>query len=157
MLKSKKGFTLIELMIVVAIIGILAAIAIPAYSNYSKKAKLTEVTNSMGALGSACVEYYQSKGEYPGTADAGGQIATIARIATSMGITLPGTYITDDGATITGDNDTNSVITVVFSPTAAGKQSIGPEFEGQTLTLTIAQGTKGQWGGTIPAGYIPRN
>ncbi|MFA6061192.1 MAG: prepilin-type N-terminal cleavage/methylation domain-containing protein [Gallionella sp.] len=50
---SQKGFTLIELMIVVAIIGILAAVAIPAYSNYTKKAKFIEVTQSTAALKSA--------------------------------------------------------------------------------------------------------
>ena len=46
----QKGFTLIELMIVVAIIGILAAVAIPAYSNYTKKAKFTEVTQATNAM-----------------------------------------------------------------------------------------------------------
>ncbi|OGS93263.1 MAG: pilus assembly protein [Gallionellales bacterium GWA2_59_43] len=46
----QKGFTLIELMIVVAIIGILAAVAIPAYSNYTKKAKFTEVTQATQAI-----------------------------------------------------------------------------------------------------------
>ncbi len=62
---NKKGFTLIELMIVVAIIGILAAIAIPAYSTYSKKAKVGEVTNAMGAVANTCVESFQSTGSYP--------------------------------------------------------------------------------------------
>ncbi|MDO8349582.1 MAG: prepilin-type N-terminal cleavage/methylation domain-containing protein [Gallionella sp.] len=49
----QKGFTLIELMIVVAIIGILAAVAIPAYSNYTKKAKFTEVIQATQALKAA--------------------------------------------------------------------------------------------------------
>ena len=49
----QKGFTLIELMIVVAIIGILAAVAIPAYSNYTKKAKFTEVSQATQAMKSA--------------------------------------------------------------------------------------------------------
>ena len=49
----QKGFTLIELMIVVAIIGILAAVAIPAYSNYTKKAKFVEVTQATQAMKSA--------------------------------------------------------------------------------------------------------
>ena len=50
MKQVQKGFTLIELMIVVAIIGILAAVAIPAYSNYTKKAKFTEVTQATNAV-----------------------------------------------------------------------------------------------------------
>ena len=51
--KNNQGFTLIELMIVVAIIGILAAVALPAYSDYTKKAEFTEVTQATAAAKTA--------------------------------------------------------------------------------------------------------
>jgi type IV pilus assembly protein PilA len=58
----QKGFTLIELMIVVAIIGILAAVAIPSYQNYTKKAKFTEIVQATAPIKQAIDECVQSQG-----------------------------------------------------------------------------------------------
>ena len=60
----QKGFTLIELMIVVAIIGILAAVALPAYQNYTDKAKYTEVVQSASALKTAVEVCVQVQGSF---------------------------------------------------------------------------------------------
>ncbi|MGR9074303.1 MAG: pilin [Gammaproteobacteria bacterium] len=67
MKKMQQGFTLIELMIVVAIIGILAAIAIPAYKDYTIRAKVSEGLNLAASAKLAVSEYYDSEGELPTT------------------------------------------------------------------------------------------
>jgi len=66
----QKGFTLIELMIVVAIIGILAALAIPAYSDYTIKAKISESASITGAMKAAVEIYYSENGSLPDFTDA---------------------------------------------------------------------------------------
>ena len=65
MKSMQKGFTLIELMIVVAIIGILAAVAIPAYQDYTVRAQVTEGINMTGGLKTAVNDFYSSKGTWP--------------------------------------------------------------------------------------------
>jgi type IV pilus assembly protein PilA len=60
---KKRGFTLIELMIVVAIIGILAAVAIPAFINYMKRAKTSEATLNLKSIAEGAVSYYDTHGQ----------------------------------------------------------------------------------------------
>ncbi len=71
----QKGFTLIELMIVVAIIGILAAIAIPAYQDYTIRAQVTEGLSLASAAKTAVGEYFMNKGEAPTTRTIAGMSA----------------------------------------------------------------------------------
>ena len=76
----QKGFTLIDLMIVVAIIGILAAVAIPAYQDYTKRAHVAEGLNLASAAKVAVTEYYSSQGAWPADNTAAG-LATATAIA----------------------------------------------------------------------------
>ena len=64
-MQKQQGFTLIELMIVVAIIGILAAIAIPAYQDYTKRAKMSEVVLAASACRTTVTEIYQTASQLP--------------------------------------------------------------------------------------------
>jgi type IV pilus assembly protein PilA len=72
MKKMQQGFTLIELMIVVAIIGILAAIAIPAYQDYTVRAKVSEPMTFADAAKVSVAEYYQTLGTMPPDISAAG-------------------------------------------------------------------------------------
>ncbi len=64
-MKSNKGFTLIELMIVTAIVAVLAAIALPAYQHYVARAQVAEGLTLAGAATAAVSDYYANKGDFP--------------------------------------------------------------------------------------------
>ncbi|ATC87870.1 pilin [Pseudoalteromonas arctica] len=115
MTQKQQGFTLIELMIVVAIIGILAAIALPAYQDYTARAQASEAVSLTAAAKTGIAEYYQSEGAYPvkdGTPD-----------VTAFGVT--GTYSVVTVETATG------VISAKMNKTGVSK-----DLQDRTFTFT---------------------
>ena len=109
-MKKQQGFTLIELMIVVAIIGILAAIAIPAYQDYTIRAQVSEGLNLSGGAKAAVSEYTMDRGTFPTTnvmaglsddADISGKYVSAVGVGANGVITV--TYGNDAHALIGGD------------------------------------------------------
>jgi type IV pilus assembly protein PilA len=94
MLKQvQKGFTLIELMIVIAIIGILAAIAIPAYQNYTIRAQITEGLTLADGWKTAIAEYYANTGNWPAQANLTGTNVSIGKYESSVTVLAGGTIV----------------------------------------------------------------
>jgi len=117
MKKVQQGFTLIELMIVVAIIGILAAIAIPAYQDYTIRAQVSEGINLASGAKAAIAEYFMDTGAMPGSNAAAG-LETSTNI---VGNYVTGVAVGANGVvTVTYGNQANSQITddtLLLTPT----------------------------------------
>ena len=125
MKKMQKGFTLIELMIVVAIIAILAAIAVPAYQNYLIRAQVSEGTSLSGAAQTGVAEFYSNTGRFPATNTSAGVPSAGSITGKYVGTVTVGTAGEVDALfDQTAANTAISGKTLAFSPsTSAGSVS----------------------------------
>lgn len=134
---SQGGFTLIELMIVVAIIGILAAVAIPSYQDYTARSQVSEAMTLTSALKSPLAEWYANNGGWPAA-------------AASVSGTLSGKFVTS----VSLANMTTNSISIRATMKLSG---INAHISGKTFENSTANGGK-SWactGGNIDSKYRP--
>jgi type IV pilus assembly protein PilA len=140
----QKGFTLIELMIVVAIIGILAAVAIPQYQDYIIRAKLSKAVTAIDPVKTALAEYAQNNGGSFSSLASGGTSGATSAAWTSLGFTQP------DGTASFPTTTTEATGIAVTATSGAIVLTIGgignTAYDGKTVTITPQVGTSAvQW------------
>ena len=154
MSKMQKGFTLIELMIVVAIIGILAAIALPAYQDYTKRAKVSELILAASACRTSITETYQSgtSASAPSSNGWGCEVASGSgsKYVSSVS-TTPAGVVTVTAQNIDPTNIDGKFLTLIPYADAAGTTQMGTTNFGQPVALWKCGGS----GTTIPPKYLP--
>jgi type IV pilus assembly protein PilA len=136
----QKGFTLIELMIVVAIIGILAAMALPAYQDYTKRSHVSEGLSLAGSLKQATAEYRADKGQWP---------TSNAEAGAALGSSIKGNAV--NSVTLTSANPTTAPIIEIIYNTKVEN--------GKTIQITPTNSAGGmKWNcyeGTVANKYRP--
>ena len=143
--QNQQGFTLIELMIVVAIIGILAAVAIPSYRDYTARAQMTEAISLLTGFKTGLAEHHQSQGSFKNTLK-----------ITQFGTTISGKYV--QKLELTGADGANAIqIAATMKPAASG---VASEIAGGQLRLKTTDGGR-NWkceinqNGTIKDRHLP--
>ena len=142
MKKIQQGFTLIELMIVIAIVGILAAVALPAYQDYTVRAKLAEAMARGSEAKTAVTEFYSARGRMPAAASVGDVFSTAAAgIVTGLAFTDNGTGAGSIEITVSAGAipalGTNNLLTFYGSSIPGGivKWTCGDRANGTATTI----------------------